>query len=94
MVAKEKTNKNKQPISEAKKKTKVAEENFTETLGEYLKGVRSEWKRITWPTREMITSETIVVLFLTALVTLMIFLIDIILNGVIDVIKMIFVQGV
>lgn len=47
-----------------------------ERLSTYLKGVRSEWDKITWPTWPQIWGQTIVVLVMVSIITLGLFLID------------------
>ena len=43
---------------------------------EYLKGVRSEWGKITWPTVPDILRQTVVVLVMTTVMTLILLVID------------------
>lgn len=63
-----KRNKN---MSTAGKKN-LAEPTFMDNVSGYLKGVKAEWHKITWPERKQVITETIVVLvvvfFFTALV--------------------------
>ena len=48
-------------MSTTGKKTLV-EPTFKENVSNYLKGVKSEWSKITWPERRQVIVETIVVL--------------------------------
>ncbi len=41
-----------------------------ERLTNYIKGVRSEWTKITWPTWPQVWSQTLVVLVMVSLMTL------------------------
>lgn len=75
---------NTQSTTPKKKKDKNQETNFKESLKTYFKGVRSEWHKITWPDRQQITYETIIVIAVTAFVTLLIALIDTIFNYVLS----------
>lgn len=72
MVAKNNTH----TVANSNKKDKSNEPSFSDQLKSYFKGVKSEWKKITWPDRQQITSETLVVIVFTIFVTLLIFLID------------------
>lgn len=47
-----------------------------EQLTTYLKGVRSEWTKISWPTTPQIIGQTIVVLAVVAVVTLILAVLD------------------
>jgi len=46
-------------------------------LKTYFKGVKSEWGKITWPHRQQVVAETIVVLIVVAFITSVVYLIDI-----------------
>ncbi len=50
--------------------------SFTESLKVYLKGVKSEWGKITWPSRQQVIAETIQVIIVTAIFTVMILSLD------------------
>lgn len=43
-------------------KKNLAEPTFKENVSDYLKGVKAEWGKITWPERRQVIVETIVVL--------------------------------
>jgi preprotein translocase subunit SecE len=58
----------------------------TEQLQTYLAGVRAEWKKITWPTWPQVWGQTIVVLVMVTLITLVLFIID---NSFHEIIKLI-----
>ncbi|HEY9746051.1 MAG TPA: preprotein translocase subunit SecE [Oculatellaceae cyanobacterium] len=47
-----------------------------QSFAEYLKGVRSEWGKITWPTWPQIWGQTIVVLVMVSIMTLGLFIMD------------------
>ena len=66
-----------QPININRKKDQKTEKSFKDSLTEYLKGVRSEWNKISWPERQQIVSETLVVIAVTTFATLLIFFIDV-----------------
>jgi len=43
---------------------------------EFLKGVKQEWHRVTWPTREQVLAETGVVLVVVAVFSAFVFVVD------------------
>ena len=49
---------------------------MTDGIKTYLKGVRSEWGKITWPERSQIVGETFIVLGVVFFFTLLVFLLD------------------
>lgn len=67
-------NVNKTKSKEVSEKT----ESFKEGVKVYLKGVKSEWGKITWPEKNQIIQETIVVLGVVIVFTLMVLLLDIV----------------
>ncbi len=52
-------------------------EDIKKNITTYLKGVRSEWGKITWPQRDQVTVETVVVLFVVAIITLFVYFVDV-----------------
>ena len=59
-----------------KKVTSEKSENRIEGLKEYFKGVKSEWGKITWPERPQVINETIVVLVIVVIFTVLVFSFD------------------
>ena len=51
--------------------------NAVKDLKTYFKGVKSEWGKITWPMKEQVVAETIIVLVVVAFITAVVYLIDI-----------------
>ena len=51
--------------------------NIVSDLKGYFKGVKSEWGKITWPHRQQVVAETIIVLVVVAFITSVVYLIDI-----------------
>ncbi len=47
-----------------------------EQLTTYLKGVRAEWTKISWPTTQQIIGQTIVVLAVVSVMTLILLVMD------------------
>ena len=52
----------------------------------YLKSVRLEWSKITWPEKKQVISETIAVVAIVFLFTVAVYLIDIIFKTILGVI--------
>ena len=50
--------------------------NFIENLKVYLKGVKTEWGKITWPGKQQVIGETVQVIIVTTIFTVMILLLD------------------
>lgn len=50
--------------------------SMMEKISTYLKGVRSEWTKVTWPTWPQIWGQTIVVLVMVSIMTLGLYIID------------------
>ena len=58
-----------------------------EPLPQYLRGVRSEFLKITWPTKEQVKNEFIAVIIIVAIITVAIFFIDLGIDDLINFIK-------
>ncbi len=56
------------------KNTPTAPKN--ESLVDYFKGVKAEWTKVSWPTWPQVWGQTIVVLVMTAIITLGLFSMD------------------
>lgn len=50
--------------------------NFIDSLKVYLKGVKTEWGKITWPGKQQVIGETIQVIVVTTIFTVMILAMD------------------
>jgi len=74
----------KTPSGKKGKGSQDSNTNPTEQLQTYLAGVRTEWKKITWPTWPQIWGQTIVVLVMVTLITLVLFIIDNSFHGIIN----------
>ena len=57
---------------EGQKKT----ESFSQGVVTYLKGVRSEWHKVTWPERRQIVVETLIVLGVVFFFSVFVYLLD------------------
>ncbi|MBP5794564.1 MAG: preprotein translocase subunit SecE [Alphaproteobacteria bacterium] len=51
---------------------------------EYIKSVRSEWFKIVWPSRDTVVRSTIMILIFSGLAALFFFVIDSILNALVN----------
>ena len=58
-------------------------ENMKKVI-EFIKSVRSEWFKIVWPTRETVVRTTIMILVFSGLAALFFFIIDSILNALVN----------
>lgn len=50
--------------------------SFIENLKIYLKGVKTEWGKITWPGKQQVVGETVQVIVVTTIFTVMILSMD------------------
>ena len=53
----------------------------------YLRGVRTEWGKITWPEKHQVVVETAFVVAVVFIFTVFIYFVDILLNGLADAIQ-------
>ncbi|MCR5260897.1 MAG: preprotein translocase subunit SecE [Candidatus Gastranaerophilales bacterium] len=58
--------------------------NFKEDLKVYLKGVKSEWGKITWPSKQQVVTETIYVIIVTTVFTVMILAMDLLFQWILS----------
>ncbi|MBE7706915.1 MAG: preprotein translocase subunit SecE [Cyanobacteria bacterium SIG30] len=52
----------------------------------YLKGIKAEWSKITWPQKTQIRFETFIVLIVVLVFTVAVYLLDIIFKGILGLI--------
>jgi preprotein translocase subunit SecE len=64
-------------MSEARKK-ELAKPTFTDNAVTYLKGVRSEWGKITWPDKKQVGVEVVIVIGIVLFFTMLVYLYDLI----------------
>ena len=69
-----------------KEKTKANSTSFKEGLITYFKGVKAEWGKVTWPEKNQIVAETLIVVFVVAVFTIAVYLMDIIFKGLLGLI--------
>lgn len=67
------------------KKKDITEKSggLMEGIKSYLKGVRSEWGKITWPERNQIFYETLVVLGVVVIFTVIVLVLDLVFKNVV-----------
>jgi preprotein translocase subunit SecE len=59
---------------------------FTDRASNYLKGVKSELKKVNWPTKKELTNYTVVVLATVAVMTVVIWGLDIVFENLVGLI--------
>ncbi len=62
--------------------------SFKDDLTTYLKGVRSEWGKITWPEKQQVVAETIYVIIIVFVFTLFVLLLDLAFKGLFSFLKL------
>ena len=64
------------------------QQNLKDKTVTYFKGVRSEWGKITWPQKQQIVAQTVVVLVIVTFLTAVVYLIDIGFKGLFQFLKL------
>lgn len=64
------------------------QQNIKDKTTTYFKGVKSEWGKITWPQKQQVVAETIVVLVIVTFLTAVVYLIDIGFKGLFQFLKL------
>ena len=59
-------------------------QNTKNAIVTYLKGVRTEWGKITWPEKHQVIVETFFVVAIVAIFTIFIYFVDIIFNALLS----------
>lgn len=67
--------------SKRKKGSKKEKKNIVQSIWQYLKEVRSEFRKVMWPNRDEITTSTIVVFVTVAFFVTFTFIFDLIFSG-------------
>lgn len=63
-------------------------QNIKDSVTTYLKGVRAEWGKITWPAKDQVRNETIAVILIVFAFTIFILLLDVVFKGFFNLIKL------
>ena len=53
-----------------------SQQNLSSKLATYFKGVRNEWAKVSWPTKQQVVADTIIVLLVVTFFTVVIFAMD------------------
>ena len=61
--------------------------DFKEKMITYFKGVKTEWSKVSWPTRKQVVVETVIVLIVVSFFTLVVYFMDIIFKALLGLIK-------
>ena len=61
--------------------------NFKQELQAYFRGVKAEWSKVSWPTKQQTIVETGIVLVVVIFFTLVVYFMDIIFKALLDLIK-------
>ena len=64
-----------------------SKKDFKEKLITYFKGVKSEWSKVSWPTRKQVGVETVIVILVVAFFTIVVYFMDIIFKALLGLIK-------
>ena len=71
----------------AEKTEKQQQNDFKQSLITYFKGVKAEWGKVSWPTKQQVIAETGIVLAVVAFFTIVVYLMDIIFKFLLGLIK-------
>ena len=61
--------------------------DFKKEMTAYFKGVKSEWGKVSWPTKKQVMVETVIVLIVVTFFTLVVYFMDIIFKALLGLIK-------
>ncbi|MBQ8848288.1 MAG: preprotein translocase subunit SecE [Candidatus Gastranaerophilales bacterium] len=61
--------------------------DFKQAATTYFKGVKTEWSKVSWPTRKQVVVETGIVLVVVTFFTLVVYFMDIIFKALLGLIK-------
>ena len=63
------------------------QQDFTQAISTYFKGVKAEWGKVSWPQKQQIIAETGIVLAVVAFFTVVVYFMDIIFKALLGLIK-------
>ena len=63
------------------------QKDFKQKITTYFKGVKTEWGKVSWPTKKQVLVETVVVLVVVIFFTLVVYFMDIIFKALLGLIK-------
>ena len=61
--------------------------DFKKDMETYFKGVKAEWSKVSWPTKQQVVVETGIVLVVVTFFTLVVYFMDIIFKALLGLIK-------
>ena len=73
-------------MANAQKTKNNEKKSLSDGLVTYFKGVKSEWGKVTWPEKNQIVVETLIVVFVVAAFTFAVYIMDIIFKGLLGLI--------
>ena len=73
-------------MANAQKTKNNEKKSLSDGLVTYFKGVKSEWGKVTWPEKNQIVVEILIVVFVVAAFTVAVYLMDIIFKGLLGLI--------
>lgn len=62
--------------------------SFKDSITNYFKGVRAEWGKITWPGKQQVVAETIYVIIIVFIFTMLVLLLDLAFKGLFSLLKL------
>lgn len=66
---------------------KENKKDFKQEMTTYFRGVKTEWSKVSWPTKQQTIVETGIVLVVVIFFTLVVYFMDIIFKALLDLIK-------
>lgn len=68
----------------AKEKALAKQDQEQKSLGKYFRGVRSEFKKVVWPTKQQVLTYSLVVIVVSILVALAIYGLDYVIQAILN----------
>lgn len=68
----------------AKEKALAKQDQEQKSLGKYFRGVRSEFKKVVWPTKQQVLTYSLVVIVVSILVALAIYGLDYVIQAILS----------
>ena len=61
--------------------------SFTDSMKTYFKGVKAEWGKVTWPEKQQVVAETIYVIVIVFIFTMLVLILDLVFKGLFSFLK-------
>ena len=68
-------------------KSEQQKSDLKESLTVYFRGVKAEWGKVSWPTKQQVIVETGIVLAVVTFFTVVVYIMDIVFNNLLKLIK-------